>query len=66
MRLLVRSALVLMMFIGVGLVAAHAVMADVQQGPELESQLRPTAWMAGLFAGGAAGLMTAIGLMRHR
>ena len=61
-----RAAVVLAVFAGVGLLTSHAVIAhEVRQGIA-GVQVRMAAWMAGLFAGGAAATVAGIALIVTR
>jgi hypothetical protein len=65
MRLAMRSVLLLAVFCGVGLLAARAVMAHASPGTPV-AEVRLSAGMGGLFAGGAATLLVLIALLRRR
>jgi type IV secretory pathway VirB2 component (pilin) len=65
MRILWRAALVLAVYILVGLVAAHAVTAHAQAVNSSPAQARLVSWMAGLFAGGIAALITLIAVWKR-
>jgi hypothetical protein len=58
MRVVWRAALVLAVFVGVGLLAAHAMMAHGLAAGRGPAVVRPTAWAAGLFAGSVAAVVT--------
>jgi hypothetical protein len=67
MRILWRAAIVLAIFIGVGVAASHAVMVHElakQNAPFAEVRL--VSWMAGLFAGGLAAVLVGIALVIRR
>jgi hypothetical protein len=66
MRLVWRAVMVVAIFVAVGLLTTHVVMAGVHPGSEAEAEVRLTAWMAGLFAGGAAALLAGLAVLRRR
>ena len=66
MQLAGRAAIVLAVFLGVGLLAARAVVEHATGGATPLAEVRLTAAMAGLFAGGAAAVLTIIALVRRR
>jgi hypothetical protein len=66
MRVVWRVAVVLAVFVGVGLLAEHGVrahgLAMGRSGPEA----RLAAWMGGLFAGGLAAVIATIAVLWKR
>ncbi len=63
MKLALRTLLLLAVFIGVGLLTYHAVLNhSAQQAGAYLPATRLAAMMAGLFAGGAATVLTGIAL----
>jgi hypothetical protein len=65
MRLAMRTVLLLAVFCGVGLLAARAVMAHAAPSTPL-AEVRLSAGMAGLFAGGAATVLLLIAMLWRR
>ena len=65
MRIAVRGVLLLAVFLAVGLLAARAVMAHAAAGTPA-AEVRLSAGMAGLFAGGAATVIVLIVLLWRR
>ena len=67
MRVAWRAAVVLAVFVGVGLAASHVVMVHelAKQGAPL-AEVRLVSWMAGLFAGGLAAVLVGIALVWKR
>jgi hypothetical protein len=66
MRVVWRAALVLVVFVGVGLLVSHGVMLHVRAERTPAADVRPAAWMAGLFAGGLAAVVTGIAVLLKR
>lgn len=66
MRVVLRVVLVLAVFVGVGLLASHEVMAHARAAGTAEAEVRLSAWMAGLFVGGAAAVVAAIAVLWKR
>jgi hypothetical protein len=60
MRVVWRAALVLAVFVFVGLLAEHGVMAHAGSAGNAEAEVRLSAIMAGLFAGGLAAVIAGI------
>ena len=70
MRVALRVVVLLLIFVGVGWMAAHGVMrhaADhAQNTAAMQPEVRLAAEMAGLFAGGAATLIAGIAILWSR
>ncbi len=65
MRLALRVAVLLLVSVGVGLLTAHSVMHHASAATPT-AEVRLSAAMAGLFAGGAAAVVVGIGIVwRH-
>jgi hypothetical protein len=60
MRVAWRAALVLAVFVGVGVLASHEVMAHARAAVGAEAEVRLSAWTAGLFAGGVAAVVAGL------
>jgi hypothetical protein len=60
MRVAWRSALVLAVFVGVGVLVEHAAMMHGLAAGGRPAMVRPTAWTAGLFAGGVAAVVAGL------
>jgi hypothetical protein len=65
MRLVWRTLVVIAAFVGVGWLTAHVVMDHAGVGTPV-AQVRLSAAMAGLFAGGASAVVVGIGLVWRR
>ncbi|HSU19038.1 MAG TPA: hypothetical protein VLI45_04775 [Acidobacteriaceae bacterium] len=61
-----RAAVVLAVFAGVGWLTSHAVQVHELANGAVGAEVRLSAWMAGLFAGGAAALVAGIALVMTR
>jgi hypothetical protein len=66
MRVFWRTVLVLAVIVGVGLLTAHGVLAHAHARGDAGPEVRLTAWMAGLFAGGAGGVVTLVATLWKR
>ena len=67
MRIVWRAAVVLAVFIGVGLAASHAVMVhELAKTGAPAAEVRLVSWMAGLFGGGLAAVLVGIALVVRR
>jgi hypothetical protein len=66
MRLALTIVFVAGVFVGVGVLTAHLVLAHHANAGAYEPQVRLGADMAGLFAGGAAALLTLIAVLLRR
>ena len=62
MRFVWRAALLVVVFVGVGLATADGVVRHAVNAGAAESQIRLAGAMAGLFAGGAAAVVVGIGM----
>jgi hypothetical protein len=65
MRLALQAVIVLLVFATVAWISAHGVIAHAVAGTP-SAQVRLSAAMAGLFAGGAAAVITAIAMFWKR
>jgi hypothetical protein len=65
MRLALRVVVLLVVFVGVGLLTAHAVMHHALAATPV-AEVRLSAAMAGLFAGGAAAVVLGIAMVWRR
>ena len=64
MRLVVRAAVVLAVFVVIALTISHAVMAhELASGDTPFAEVRLASWMAGLFGGGLAAVVVGIALV---
>lgn len=63
MRLAWRLAVAGAVFVGVGFLTAKAVLAHAVAGGAMAAQVKLGAWMAGLFAGGIAGVLVGLALL---
>lgn len=61
-----RVAVVLAVFAGVGWLTSHAVQLHELAKGAAGAEVRLSAWMAGLFAGGAAAVVAGIALVTAR
>ena len=61
-----RAGLLVVVFVGVGLVVDRVVVAHVAAGGAYAIQVRLGAAMAGLFAGGAAVVLAGLGMVLRR
>lgn len=66
MRVVWRAVLVLVVFIGVGVLSGYGVMAHVQAAGAAAPEVRLSAAMAGLCAGSLAALVAIIAVVRMR
>lgn len=66
MRIAVRALIVLAVFVGVGVLTAHLVLAHHANAGAYEPQVKLGADMAGLFAGGIAALVAIVVVVRVR
>ena len=66
MRILLRVVMLLMVFGGVGWMAARGVMRHAANEGAMEPEVRLAGEMAGLFAGGAATLIVGIAMVWMR
>jgi hypothetical protein len=67
MRMVWRAALVLAVFVGVGLWASHVTMAhELAKAGAPFAEVRLASWMAGLFGGGLAAVVVGIALVWKR
>lgn len=67
MRVAWRAAVVLAVFVGVGLAASHVVMLHELAKPGAPfAEVRLVSWMAGLFAGGLAAVLVGIAVLLKR
>ncbi len=64
MRVALRSLIVLAVFVGVGVLTAHLVLARHANAGAYQPMVKLGADMAGLFAGGAAALLAIIAVVR--
>jgi hypothetical protein len=64
MRIAVGALIVLAVFVGVGVLTAHLILARHTNAGAYEPQVRLGADMAGLFAGGMAALIALIVVVR--
>jgi len=62
MRLVLRTLIVVAVFVGVGLATANGVVKHAVNAGAAESQVRLAGAMAGLFAGGAAAVLAGIAM----
>jgi hypothetical protein len=62
MRLVLRTFIVVAVFVGVGLATANGVVKHAVNAGAAESQVRLAGAMAGLFAGGAAAVLAGIAM----
>jgi uncharacterized membrane protein len=65
MRVLLRVGFLLVVFVGVGLLTAHSVITHASAATPL-AEVRLSAAMAGLFAGGAAVVVVGIVMLWRR
>ena len=64
MRLVVRAAVVLAVFVVIALTISHAVMAhELASGDTPFAEVRLASWMAGLFGGGLVAVLVGIALL---
>jgi hypothetical protein len=66
MRVFWRAMVILVVFAGVGWLAARAVMAHAVAGGAPLAEMRLSSAMAGLFSGGAAAVVVGIALLWKR
>ena len=69
MRVVLRAAVVLGVFVVVAFTISHAVMAhELTEGDTPFAEVRLASWMAGLFGGGVAAVVAGIALVisRHK
>ena len=67
MRTLWRGAVVLAVFVGVGIAVSHAVMVhETAKAGAPFAEVRLASWMAGLFGGGLAAVVVGIALVVKR
>jgi hypothetical protein len=66
MRVFWRTVLVLAVISGVGLMTAHGVLSHAHATGDRGPEVRLSAWMAGLFGGGAAGVIALIATLWKR
>jgi hypothetical protein len=67
MRLVWRAAVVLAVFIGVGLAISHVVMVyETAKAGGPFAEVRLVSWMAGLFGGGLAAVLVGIAVVVRR
>jgi hypothetical protein len=67
MRLVLRAAIVLAVFVVIALTISHAVMAhELASGDTPVAEVRLASWMAGLFGGGLAAAVVGIALVVKR
>ena len=67
MRLVVRAAVVLAVFVVIALTISHAVMAhELASGDTPVAEERLASWMAGFFGGGLAAAVVGIALVVKR
>jgi hypothetical protein len=67
MRLVLRAAVVLAVFVVIALTISHAVMAhELASGDTPVAEVRLASWMAGLFGGGLAAAVVGIALVVKR
>jgi hypothetical protein len=67
MRVVWRAAVVLAVFVGVGLWASHVTMAhELAKAGAPFAEVRLASWMAGLFGGGLAAVLVGIALVWKR
>ena len=64
MRMVLRTLVLVAVFVGVGWVTARAVMNHVASAGAMQPEVRLSGAMAGLFAGGAVTLIVGIALAR--
>jgi hypothetical protein len=67
MRVVWRAAVVLAVFVGVGLWTSHVVMAhELAKAGAPVAEVRLVSWMAGLFGGGLAAVLVGIAVVVRR